>query len=382
MDEIKENVSFETLAVHAGQEADEKTGAVTVPIYATSTYKQTGVGEFPFSDSSRVDNPTRSALQSSLSTLEGAEFGLAFSSGLAATDTLLRTLNSGDHIVMGLDVYGGTYRLITKILSRQGIEISTVDLSDTDKIASVWKDSTRFVWIETPSNPTLTITDIEQISTFVHSRGGKVIVDNTFATPYLQQPLSLGADVVVHSTTKYIGGHSDVVGGFIATSDKELYEELKFLQYAIGAVPGPFDVYLLLRGIKTLPVRMDRHNENAQAIAEFLDSHENVSKVYYPGLKSHVGHDIASKQMRGFGGMVSFIVSGGSAMAKSVAENTQLFTLAESLGAVESLIEVPALMTHASTSGSLLEVDPGLIRISVGLENVDDLITDLKIALG
>lgn len=372
--------SFETHAIHTGQEPDPVTGAVTVPIYATTTYKQSAVGEFPFSDYARVDNPTRTALQTSLAALEGARHGLAFASGLAATDTLLRTLSSGDHIIMGLDAYGGTYRLLTKILVNQGIEVSTVDVTSLDAVRTAWTSTTKFVWVETPSNPTLQITDIEAISDLAHSLGGRVVVDNTFATPYLQQPLSLGADIVVHSTTKYIGGHSDVVGGFVALNDDALAEQLKFYQYAIGAVPSPFDNYLALRGIKTLAVRMDRHNDNALAIAEMLESHAAVSKVYYPGLPSHTGHDIATQQMRGYGGMVSFIVKDG-ATAKAIVESTEIFTLAESLGAVESLIEVPAQMTHASTTGSLLEVDSGLIRVSVGLENINDLIDDLTQAL-
>lgn len=376
---MNESYEIETLLVHAGQESDDQTGAVTVPIYATSTYKQDAVGDYKFSDYARVDNPTRSALQQSLATLEGAGFGLAFSSGLAATDTLLRTLNSGDHIIMGLDAYGGTYRLISKILSRHGLQVSTVDLNDEHALQSAFTPTTKFVWVETPSNPTLTIVDIEKTAGIVHDRNAKLIVDNTFATPYLQQPLALGADVVVHSTTKYIGGHSDVVGGFIALNDENLYDELKFMQYAIGAVPSPFDVYLLLRGIKTLGVRLDRHNENAYAIAKYLQEKPSVTKVFYPGLESHDNHDVAKRQMRGFGGMVSFVVEGGADQARKIAESTKVFTLAESLGAVESLIEVPAAMTHQSTAGSLLEVDPGLVRLSVGIENINDLIEDLSI---
>jgi cystathionine gamma-synthase len=378
---VSDTWEFETKAIHAGQEPDKETGAVTVPIYATSTYAQTGVGKFPFSDYARVDNPTRSALQSALASLESAKHGFAFASGLAATDTLLRTLMPGDHLIMGLDAYGGTYRLITKILSNHGLEVSTVDLNDENALKAAFTEKTKFIWVETPSNPTLQIVDIAAISSFAHAREARVVVDNTFATPYLQNPLLLDADIIVHSTTKYIGGHSDVVGGFIAFNDDELAEEIKFLQYAVGAVPSPFDNYLLLRGIKTLPVRMDRHNENAMAISQFLSDHKKVDIVYYPGLLNHPNHDVAQKQMRGFGGMVSFIVSGGAKAARKVAESTKIFTLAESLGAVESLIEVPAAMTHASTAGSLLEVDPGLVRLSVGLENVEDLIADLTQAL-
>ncbi len=377
----KHTQHFETLAIHAGQESDATTGAVTVPIYATTTYQQTKVGEYPFSDYGRVDNPTRSAFQTALAALEGAKYGFSFASGLAATDTLLRTLSPGDHVIMGLDAYGGTYRLISKILSKTGISVSTIDLTNPNAIEKSITTSTKVVWIETPSNPTLQITDIRAVADIAHSHDIRVVVDNTFATSYLQQPLSLGADVVVHSTTKYVGGHSDVIGGFLAFNDDALAEKIKFLQYAVGATPSPFDSYLLLRGLKTLAVRMDRHMENAHVIAEFLKEHKNVENVLYPGLIDHPGHDIAKSQMTGFGGMVSFIVSGGAGEAKRVAESTQVFTLAESLGAVESLIEVPALMTHMSTAGSLLEVDPGLIRLSVGIENVDDLIRDLDQAL-
>lgn len=380
---LDNNYEFETLAIHAGQEPDAQTGAVNVPIYTTSTYKQNTVGEFPFSDYSRVDNPTRSAFQVALATLEGAKHGFSFASGLAATDTLLRTLSTGDQIIIGLDVYGGTYRLISKVLSKAGIEVKPVDLTDATNIGNAWKTGVQnLVWIETPSNPNLQIVDIAEIATHTHELGGTLVVDNTFATPYLQKPLALGADVVVHSTTKYIGGHSDVIGGFVATNDEVLAEQLKFLQYGIGAIASPFDTYLLLRGLKTLGVRLDRHNQNAHTIAVELADNEKVEKVFYPGLESHPGHDIAQKQMSGYGGMVSFIAKGGAEEAKRIAESTKIFTLAESLGGVESLIEVPYLMTHASTTGSLLEVNPGLVRLSVGIEHIDDLIEDLVSAIG
>jgi len=380
---LDNNYEFETLAIHAGQEPDTQTGAVNVPIYTTSTYKQNAVGEYPFSDYSRVDNPTRSAFQEALATLEGAKHGFSFASGLAATDTLLRTLSPGDQIIIGLDVYGGTYRLISKVLSKAGIEVKPIDLTDPTNIGSAWKTGVQnLVWIETPSNPNLQIVDIAETATHTHELGGMLIVDNTFATPYLQKPLALGADVVVHSTTKYIGGHSDVIGGFVATNNEALAKQLKFLQYGVGAIASPFDTYLLLRGLKTLGVRLDRHNQNAHTIAVELVDNPKVKKVFYPGLESHPGHDIAQKQMSGYGGMVSFVAKGGAEEAKRIAESTKIFTLAESLGGVESLIEVPYLMTHASTTGSLLEVDPGLVRLSVGIEHIDDLIEDLVSAIG
>lgn len=373
--------SIETQTIHAGQDPDPATGAVNIPIYATSTYAQSAVGEYPFSDYGRVDNPTRTAFQEALAHLEGAQHGLAFASGLAATDTLLRTLSPGDHIILGTDAYGGTYRLISKILSQFGIAYSSVDQRDLTKLEAAFEPTTKVVWIETPSNPTLQIVDISAVSALARQKGALSVVDNTFATPYLQRPLSLGADVVVHSTTKYIGGHSDVIGGFLALNDDTLAEELKFLQYAVGAVQSPFDSYLLLRGLKTLAVRLDRHTSNALAVASFLETHDQVEKVYYPGLESHAGHDIATQQMSGYGGMVSFVVKGGSQQAHKLVESTELFILAESLGGVESLIEVPAGMTHLSTAGSQLEVNPGLVRASVGIEHIDDLLADLEQAL-
>ena len=330
---------------------------------------------------SRTGNPTRDALEVSVAALEGAEYGRAFASGMAAEDTILRLLNPGDHIVMGNDAYGGTFRLISKVLTRMGVTWSAADLSKKDNIENCLTDKTRIIWAETPSNPLLSVVDIQMLSEVSHSIGAWCVVDNTFATPYLQQPLTHGADFVVHSATKYLGGHSDVVGGFIATNSPELDQEIGFLQNAIGAVPAPWDCYLLLRGAKTLSVRMDRHCENAESIVTFLQSHPKVADVLYPGLQSHPTHDIAKKQMKKFGGMVSFTVHGGAEAARMVAGSTRLFTLAESLGAVESLIEVPAAMTHLSAEGSPLEVDDSLIRLSVGIETTADLLEDLSHAL-
>lgn len=379
----KENSEWgiETLAIHAGQEPDLQTGAVTVPVYQTSTYEQDAVGKDRGYEYSRTGNPTRDALEKSISALEGGTSGKAFASGMAAEDTILRLLNPGDHIVMGNDAYGGTFRLISKVLTRFNIGWSAVDLSNPKAIESAITDKTKLLWTETPSNPLLSIVDIEMLASLAHDHGAWCVVDNTFATPYLQQPLSLGADFVVHSTTKYLGGHSDVVGGFIAMNSADLNEEIGFLQNAIGAVPAPWDCYLLLRGIKTLPVRMDRHCENAEKITQFLKVHEKVEEVLYPGLETHPTHLIAEKQMRKYGGMVSFTVKGGQEAAQEIVKRTKVFTLAESLGAVESLIEVPAAMTHLSAEGSPLEVDGSLIRLSVGIEAIDDLLNDLGQAL-
>lgn len=373
---------FETLAIHAGQEPDPTTGAVMTPIYQTSTYAQQGVGKHKGYEYSRTGNPTRTALETCLATLEGARFGLAFSSGMAATDAVLRLLQPGDHVLAGNDVYGGTYRLFEREFRRYGFQFTYVDTSDINQVESSLQPETRLVWLETPSNPLLNITDLRVVSEIIKSQADPplLVVDNTFATPYLQRPLELGADIVVHSTTKYLGGHSDVVGGAIATNDAEIYSRLAFLQNAVGAVPGPMDCFLVLRGLKTLPVRMDRHSANAQAVAEFLGEHAKVSQVLYPFHKSHPQHQIAKRQMRSGGGMVSFIHKGGVEAARRFAERTRLFTLAESLGGVESLIEVPAAMTHASTVGSPLEIDPGLIRLSVGLEYIEDLLEDLDTA--
>ena len=372
---------FETRAIHAGQKPDPRTGAITVPVYQTTTYEQDAVGEDRGYEYSRTGNPTRDALELSIAALEGAEFGRAFASGMAAEDTILRLLNPGDHIVMGNDAYGGTFRLISKVLTRMGVTWSAADFSRKENIENCMTEQTRIIWTETPSNPLLSVVDIQMLSELAHSSGALCVVDNTFATPYLQQPLAHGADFVVHSTTKYLGGHSDVVGGFIATNSSELDQEIAFLQNAIGAVPAPWDCYLLLRGIKTLPVRMDRHCENAESIVNFLLDHPKVADVLYPGLPEHPTYQIAQKQMKKYGGMVSFTVKGGEEAARQIAAKTNVFTLAESLGAVESLIEVPAAMTHLSAEGSPLEVDGALIRLSVGIETADDLIEDLAHAL-
>ena len=380
---MNKNLRFETLAIHAGQEPDPATGAVMTPIYQTSTYVQQGVGEHKGYEYARTGNPTRTALEACLAALEGAEFGLAFASGMAAIDTLLKLLDPGDHVLAGDDVYGGTFRLFDKQYKKYGIEFSYVESTDLKAVESGLRPNTKFVWLETPTNPRLKVVDIRAISEVAHRLNPaiKVVVDNTFATPYLQQPLALGADLVLHSTTKYLGGHSDVVGGAVTTSDAAMHERLKFLQNAAGAVPGPMDCFLVLRGIKTLPLRMDRHGENALAVAQFLADHPKVAEVIYPGLESHPQHAVAARQMRNGGGMISFFVEGGEAVARELASRTKLFALAESLGGVESLVELPAVMTHGSTKGSPLEVQPGLIRISVGLENKDDLIEDLARAL-
>ncbi len=374
---------IETLAIHAGQEPDPTTGAVMTPIYQTSTYVQQGVGEHKGYDYARTGNPTRTALEACLAALEGATHGLAFASGMAAIDTLLKLLDPGDHVLASNDVYGGTFRLFDKQYKKYGIEFSYVESTDLKEVENGLRPNTRFVWLETPTNPRLKVADIQAIAAIAHQHNPaiRVVVDNTFATPYLQQPLALGADVVVHSTTKYLGGHSDVVGGAVLTSDPTLYERLQFLQNAAGAVPGPMDCFLVLRGIKTLAVRMDRHAENALAVAQFLSDHPKVTEVIYPGLDTHPQHATVKKQMRNPGGMISFFVAGGEPAARKLLARAKVFALAESLGGVESLIELPSAMTHGSTKGSPLEVQPGLIRISVGLEHKDDLINDLAQAL-
>jgi cystathionine gamma-synthase len=372
---------FETLAIHAGQDPDPTTGAIVPPIYQTSTYAQQAVGVHKGYEYSRSGNPTRAALEVCVAALEGASHGLAFASGLAGEDAVFRMLSAGDHVLIPDDAYGGTYRLVAQIHGLAGLQFTSVTLSDLNLVAASWRPQTRLVWVETPTNPLLSIVDISALADFAHKRGALLVVDNTFATPYLQRPLDLGADAVVHSTTKYLSGHSDVVGGFVATSNGELAERLAFLQNAVGAVPGPFDCFLTLRGIKTLPVRMDRHCANAAAVVDLLRSHRAVVGVRYPGLAEHPGHAVAARQMRGFGGMVSFTVKGGEAAAVEVAASTRVFTLAESLGAVESLIEHPARMTHASVASSPLAVDNGLLRLSVGLETVGDLVEDLRSAL-
>ncbi len=372
-------MNFETLAIHAGQMPDPTTGAVMTPIYQTSTYAQTKMGEAVY-DYSRTINPTRSALQDCIAALEGGAHGLAFSSGMAATDTILRLLKPGDHVLAGNDVYGGTFRIFTKVYAAYGLQFSFVDMNDLEATQRALQPSTRMIWVETPTNPLLKVFDIAGLAQLKGE--AQLVVDNTFASPYLQQPLKLGADIVVHSATKYLNGHSDVVGGVLALNDQATFERLKFLQNAVGAVPAPLDCFLVLRGLKTLPVRMERHCANAQRIAEFLESHPAVQQVIYPGLKSHPSHALAAKQMCGFGGMISFIAKGGPQAAQRIAEGTHIFALAESLGGVESLIEVPAAMTHMSVANSPLAVDPALIRLSVGIENVDDLIDDLRQALG
>ena len=374
---------FETQTIHAGQQPDPSTGAVMTPIYQTSTYAQPGVGRNLGYEYSRTGNPTRAALEACLTTLEAAEFGLAFASGMSATDTVLRLLNPGDHVLAGNDVYGGTFRLFERVLRLYGLEFSYVDTTNLEQVSAGLREETRLIWLETPTNPWLNITDIQAVTGLVKSHASHpfVVVDNTFATPYLQRPLELGADLVIHSTTKYLGGHSDVVGGAVVGRDPELGERLAFLQNAVGAVPGPMDCFLVLRGIKTLPVRMDRHALNAAEVADFLAGQSKVKLVRYPFHPSHPQMAVALRQMLNGGGMVSFVLKDGEQAARQVAESTRLFTLAESLGGVESLIEVPALMTHASTAGSSLAVDPGLVRLSVGLENIEDLIQDLDQAL-
>ncbi len=374
---------FDTLAIHAGQEPDPRTGAVAVPIYQTSTYKQDGVGGLRSGyEYSRSGNPTRAALEEAMAALEGGGRGLAFASGLAAEDTVLRTLcRPGDHVILPGDAYGGTFRLVARVFTNWGLEYTSVPLADLDAVRAAMRPSTRIIWCETPTNPLLGIADIAGLAGVARDAGARLVVDNTFASPYLQQPIALGADVVVHSTTKYLGGHSDVVGGALVAADAEVGEQLAFHQNSMGAVAGPFDAWLVLRGIKTLGVRMDRHCANAERIVEFLAAHPAVDRVLYPGLDTHPGHDIAAGQMRRFGGMISFTLRGGEEAALKVCGLTSVFTLGESLGGVESLIEHPARMTHMSVAGSPLEVPGDLVRLSVGIENVEDLIEDLAAAL-
>ena len=376
-----DELRFETRAIHAGQDPEPQYGAVNVPIFQTSTYAQPGVGAPLRYDYARGGNPTREALQAVLASLEGGVAAFSFASGMAAETTLLLLLRPGDHVVMGDDVYGGTYRLLSRVLSQWDVQFDIVDLTDEDGLRKVIRDETRVVWVESPTNPLLKIADIRRCAEIAHEAQAKCVVDNTFATPYLQRPLALGADVVVHSVTKYIGGHSDLVSGALVVRDRDTAERLTFLQNAVGAVPGPVDCYLALRGVKTLPLRMQQHCRGARRIAEFLLEHPRVTKVHYPGLPDHPGHDVARRQMTDFGGMVSFEVA-TEQEATRVAERTKLFFLAESLGGVESLIEVPGPMTHASVAGSALEVPPTLIRLSVGIEHPDDLVADLDQALG
>jgi len=379
--EEREGLGFETRAIHTGQEADPTWGSVVPPITLSTTFAQRSVGEHQGFEYSRSGNPTRAALEACLASLEGASHGFAFASGLAAEDNVLRLLRPGDRILLGNDAYGGTFRLISKVYGAVGFPWSAADLTDVDRLRDDWLPDTRMVWLETPTNPLLSCIDIEAVASLAHEKGALVVVDNTFATPYLQQPLSLGADVVVHSVTKYLGGHSDVVGGFAALDDDELAERIRFTQNAAGAVPAPFDCYLVLRGLKTLAVRMDRHCANARAVVDLLVQHAAVDRVLYPQLPDHPGHAAAARQMRDFGGMVSFTLRGGEAAALDVVRHTELFTLAESLGAVESLIEHPGRMTHASAAGSPLEVPDSLLRLSVGIESSSDLVADLAQAL-
>ena len=374
---------FDTLAIHAGQAPDPTTGAVVPPIYQVSTYKQDGIGGLRGGyEYSRSANPTRTALEECLAALEGGVRGLAFASGLAAEDTLLRTIcRPGSHVIIPNDAYGGTYRLFAKVLAAWGVVYEPVPLGDLDVVRAHVRPETVAIWVETPTNPLLGIADISALAQLAHGAGAVLVVDNTFASPYLQQPLALGADVVVHSTTKYLGGHSDVVGGALITADADLGDRLAYHQNAMGAVAGPFDAWLTLRGIKTLGVRMDRHCANATKVVDLLERHPKVSRVLYPGLPGHPGHDIAVKQMRAFGGMVSFRLAGGEEAAIRVCERAALFTLGESLGGVESLIEHPGRMTHASAAGSPLEVPGDLVRLSVGIEDAADLLADLEQAL-
>jgi cystathionine beta-lyase/cystathionine gamma-synthase len=372
---------FETRAIHAGQAPDVTTGAVITPIYQTSTYAQSAAGVHKGYDYSRTANPTRTALEECLASLENGRFGLAFSSGMGAITTLMMLFRAGDHFVVCDDVYGGTYRLFQNVLKDFGIAFTFVDMTDLAATLAALTSKTRLVWIESPTNPLLKVVDIAAVALLARAQGALTAVDNTFASPYLQQPLELGADIVVHSTTKYLGGHSDVVGGALVTSTEDVYERLKFLQNSIGAVPGPFDSWLVLRGLKTLSLRMERHSLNAMKIACWLERHPQVTRVIYPGLESHPQHKVASSQMRRFGGIVSIVLKSGAAGARRMVGRTRLFALAESLGGVESLIEVPAVMTHQSVAQTPLAIDPGLVRLSVGIENVDDLIADIDQAL-
>jgi cystathionine gamma-synthase len=372
---------FETRAIHAGSGPDPATGAVNTPVYLSSTFKQDAVGVHRGYEYARTANPSRASLEANVAALEGAAAGFAFASGMAAEDAVLRLLAPGDHLILPNDAYGGTFRLATRVHAPAGLAVDAVDLVDVAALEAAWRPATRMVWVETPTNPLLRVVDIAEVAEIAHARGALVVVDNTFATPWLQLPLALGADVVVHSTTKYLGGHSDVVGGFVATNDDELAGRIRFLQNAVGAVPGPFDCFLVQRGLKTLAVRMQRHGENALVVVDALAAHPAVASVLHPSLPAHPGHAVACRQMRGFGGMVSFTLRGGEGAALQVCGRTRVFTLAESLGAVESLIEHPGRMTHASVAGSSNEVAADLVRLSVGLETAADLVDDLRQAL-
>ena len=374
-------MEFETRAIHEGQDPDAATGAITTPIYQTSTYVQEEVGKHKGYDYSRAGNPTRTALETCLASLESADYGIAFSSGLGGVTTLMHLVSPGERVVSVNDVYGGVYRMFSQVYEPKGYRFTYLSAQEIDEgLGPQLEDETRVVWLETPTNPLLNVIDIAAAAEAAHAVGALVVVDNTFATPYLQRPLELGADIVVHSTTKYLSGHSDVIGGFLATNDPTIAERLRFLQKSLGAVPGPFDCWLVLRGLKTLAVRMERHCENARRIAAWLDEHEAVERVLYPGLASHPGHDIAARQMSDFGGMISFLAVSEEAAIRLVAE-TKIWKLAESLGGVESLIEQPARMTHASTAAAPFAVPPTLVRLSVGIESADDLVSDLEHAL-
>lgn len=379
MNDDQNNHHFDTISVHGGVEPEPHTGAIMTPIYQTSTFVQSAPGQHSGYEYSRSDNPTRTALQASIAALEGGQHGLVFASGLAAIDTVLRLFKPGDHVIVGDDVYGGTYRLFERVIARYGIHFSWVNLTDIDAVKAAFRAETRLLWLETPTNPMMRLADIRQLAA-IAPEGVRVAVDNTFASPASQQPLKMGADIVMHSSTKYLGGHSDVVGGALVVNDDELHTTLKFLQNAVGAVPGPMDCFLVLRGIKTLHLRMARHTENAGAVAEMLRAHPAVERVLYPGLPDHPQYELARQQMRYAGGMISFILS-DEAKARDVCTRTRIFRLAESLGGVESLIEHPYSMTHASTADSEIAVPPGLVRLSVGIEYVDDLKADLMAAL-
>jgi cystathionine beta-lyase/cystathionine gamma-synthase len=377
----REEYGFETRAIHVGQDPDPTTGAVIVPIYQTSTYVQPRLGEHKGYEYSRTGNPTRTALEECIASLEGGKYGLAFASGMGAETTIMYLFKPGDHVVVSNDVYGGTYRLFERVLAPYGLQFSYIDMTDPCAVKETMRPETKAVWIETPSNPLMKLVDLEAVSRVAHERGARVVVDNTFASPYGQQPILLGADIVAHSSTKYLGGHSDAVGGLVVTSDDEVHERLKYLQNAVGAVPGPMDCFLVQRGIKTLAVRMRAHEANAMLIASYLAEHPEVETVRYPGHPSHPQYELAKRQMSCMGGMISFEVRGGVDRARRIVENTRLFALAESLGGVESLIEHPGIMTHASVANSPLQVAESLIRLSVGIENGDDLLRDLKQAI-
>ncbi len=378
---MNNNYKIETLAIHAGQEPDPTTGAIMSPIYQTSTYVQMDIGENQGYIYSRVDNPTRTALETNLAALEQDNHALAFSSGMAATNNVMSLLHSGDHVVIGDDVYGGTYRLANDILIPNKIEVTFVDLTEPDALQQAICSNTKLVWLETPTNPNLKLADIAAVAEIAHAHNILVAVDNTFASPYLQQPLTLGADIVMHSVTKYLGGHSDVIMGALALNDAELYEKLHLIQYTTGSIPAPQDCWLASRGIKTLALRMERHCQNAMALAQWLSDHPAIERAIYPGLPDHPQHELAKRQMRGFGGMISIIMQGGESAARKLVKKTKLFTLAVSLGGVESLIEVPIGMTHASSADSEIAVNPALVRLSVGIEHINDLQTDLAAAL-